>query len=97
MADGQLRLDTNELIALGRDLRGVADEFHNGNDNSDIAAEAAGGGELGDAIRTFAHQWDDKRRRMVDDIAYLGEAAAAVGETFEALDRDFAATLRGER
>lgn len=97
MATGRLRLDTNELIDLGAALRAIGHEFEHANDTSDRAAQAAGGGDLGEAIRTFAHQWDDKRRKMLEDIASLAEAARATGETFEGLDRDLAAALLGER
>lgn len=94
-----MRVDTGELIEMGAALRVVADEFEHANENSDAVAEAAGGGDLGAAIRDFAHEWDDKRRKMTDDIAGLAESATVTvtGETFARLDREFAAALRGER
>lgn len=97
MGDERLRLNTSELIELGAALRMVAEEFHHANSTSDDLADAAGDPELADALRTVAHEWDDKRRKMLDDIAIVADAARAIGETFEALDRDFAAALLGER
>lgn len=96
MAD-QLSLNTEELQTAGSNLRVVAQEFDSANANSDAAAEAVGHDGLADAIRDFAHGWDDRRAKMVDGIASLADACTGIGDGFEDLDKQFAAVLKGEQ
>lgn len=93
----QLRIDTDLLREAGSQLRVVADEFHNANANSDNVSEAVGHPGLGEAVRSFAHSWDDTRKGMVKDIGALAKSAGGVGEAFDRLEQDFAASLRGEK
>lgn len=95
MAD--LSVDTAVLIESGHALRAVASEFEHADDNSEDAADAVGHPDLADRVREFADNWRIRRGEMVQKIATLGEAASTTGETFEQLDRDLAAALRGER
>jgi hypothetical protein len=92
----QLRVDTGLLRETGAKLRFVATEFEHANVRSDDAAEATGHSGLGEAVRSFAHNWDDRRAKMVKNIATLAESASGVGEAFEELDSEFAAALRGQ-
>lgn len=91
----RLRVDTLLLREAGAQLRFVADEFHHANARSDDGADATGHPGLAEAVRSFAHSWDDRRAKMVDNIAALAKAATTVGEAFEELDREFAASLQG--
>lgn len=91
-----LNIDTTVLREAGSSLRVVATEFEHANARSDTAAEAVGHGDLADRVREFAHNWDDKRGKMLEGIAFLAEAATAVGEHFEDLETELVASLRGE-
>lgn len=91
----QLRVDTVLLRRAGAQLRVVATEFHNANVNSDDAAGAIGHSGLAEVVRSFAHNWDDRRAKMVEKIGTLADSATGVGEAFEQLDQEFAAALRG--
>ena len=93
---GTLKLDTAALQEAGASLRTVALEFDGANAHSDAAAEAVGHAGLADAVRGFAHGWDDRRAKMVDGIAALAEACTGIGDGFEDLDTQFAAALKGE-
>lgn len=93
----RLRVDTGLLRETGSQLRVVANEFHNANANSDDVAAAVGHSELGEAVRSFAHNWDDTREKMIKEIGTLAKAATGVGEAFDQLEQEFAASLRGER
>ena len=84
------------LRTAGEQLRVVATEFHHANANSDDAAEAIGHRGLADAVRSFAHNWDDRRAKMIEKIDTLATSAAGVGEAFEQVDKEFAAALRGD-
>lgn len=92
-----LRVDTALLCVAGTQLRTVATEFHQANANSDDAAEAVGHHGLADAVRCFAHNWDDRRAKIVEKIGTLAKAATGVGEAFEKLDNEFAAALQGDK
>jgi hypothetical protein len=91
-----LRVDTALLRTAGAQLRVVAEEFQRANANSDDAAEVVGHRGLAEAVRSFAHSWDDRRAKMVEKIGALAESAATVGEVFEELDKEFAAALRAD-
>lgn len=93
----RLRVDTTMLRVAGQQLRVVATEFQQANANSDDAADAIGHGGLADAVRSFAHNWDDRRAKMVEKIGTLAKSAVTVGEAFEELDKQFAAALRGDK
>jgi hypothetical protein len=96
MAD-QLRIDTGVLLDAGRALRVVAEEFAAANDRSDEVAAAVGHHALAGAVRAFAHDWDHRRGKMLEEIAELAEATRGVGQGFEDLDRQLGAAVRGER
>lgn len=91
----QLRIDTDMLREAGRQLRFVADEFSHANANSDHVAEAVGHPGLADAVRSFAHSWDDTRKEIVKSIGTLANTASGVGDAFDKLEHEFAASLRG--
>ena len=92
----QLRVDTDVLIDAGRALRVVAQEFAAANNRSDDAAAAVGHHALAGAVRAFAHDWDHRRTKMLEEIAELATATHGIGQGFEDLDRQFGAALRGE-
>lgn len=91
MAD--LNLDPQSVRELGTNLSGVAKEFTNANANSDRIAAAVGHGRLSDAIKDFAHEWDDTREGMVSDIQTLSQAASAIADGFEQTDQQLAQAL----
>jgi hypothetical protein len=95
MGDG-LRIDTSVLIDAGRALRVVAQEFAAANDHSDEAAAAVGHHAQAGAVRAFAHDWDNRRAKMLEEIAELAAATHGVGQGFEDLDWTLGAALRGE-
>ncbi|MGL5811275.1 MAG: hypothetical protein ACRCYQ_15145 [Nocardioides sp.] len=94
MAD--LKLDTDFLCELGTDLRTVASEFEHANAHSDYVADAVGHGGLAERVRDFAHNWDDRRKKMMGNIQQLGESAYAVGDAFDQLEDELVRSLRGE-
>ncbi|MBO9556330.1 hypothetical protein [Cellulomonas sp.] len=91
-----LKVDTAALREAGTSLRTVAAEFDRANAHSDDVASHVGHAGLSDAIKHFAHGWDDRRAKMVDSIAGLADACTGIGDGFEDLDREFAKALRGE-
>ena len=94
MAD--LIVDTDFLRKTGSDLRVVAKEFEHANSHSDDASDATGHDGLAERVREFAHNWDDRRKKMVGNIAGLAEAAHGVGDAFEQLETDLVGALEGK-
>ena len=94
MAD--LKIDTTVLVEAGRNLRTVADEFQHAHARSEIVADACGDSELAHLVREFADNWDDKREKMLGNIAALADAARQSGEAFEQLEDEFVSSLTGQ-
>lgn len=91
----RLVVDTGVLREAGEALRAVALEFQAANSRSEDFADAIGHRGLAGAVCEFAHNWDDKRSRMVKDIADLAEAATATADTVEYVDRSLGRALLG--
>lgn len=91
-----LEIDTDVLVEAGRSLRLVANEFEHANANSDRAAEAVGHEGLAERVREFAHNWDDRRGKMVNNVMSLAEASSGIGDAFDQLETDFVGALKGE-
>ena len=91
-----LRLSTDDLLEVGHDLRAVAQELEGAAVRSDVIADAVGDPALAARVRDFAHGWDGRRAEMLEEVARLAEACTGIGDTFEHLDTEFAAALRGD-
>lgn len=91
-----LKIDTTILVEAGQSLRVVATEFENANANSNRAADAVGSELLAARVTEFAHNWDDKRAKMMENIATLAEVSQGIGTTFDELEANFVSSLRGE-
>lgn len=95
MADG-LTVDSQMLRETGASLRRIAEEFAEANLNSDEVAGAIAHRGLAGAVRSFAHNWDDRRERMLRSIADLAAAATATGDGFDEVDRALGRALLGQ-
>ncbi|WP_205710908.1 hypothetical protein [Isoptericola sp. BMS4] len=88
-----LRMDVAAVTELGESLSTVADEFEHANARSVGLAGAIGHEGLAEAVRSFAHGWDDKRATMTENLSSLAEAATAVATTFTDADSELARAL----
>lgn len=95
MAD--ICIDTEGLRDTGRALRAVALDLDGARAHSVLAARHVGQPVLAAAVEELSSSWDGRRARIVEDIAYLADAATAAGETYDAIDTELAAALRGQR
>lgn len=93
---GQLRVSSDDLVQVGRDLRTIARELDVADQRSSTVADAVGHGGLADRVRHFAEGWDGRRAEMLEEIARLADACTGIGENFERLDRELAAAMRGD-
>ncbi|MEZ5214209.1 MAG: type VII secretion target [Microbacterium sp.] len=90
-----LRIDTERVRSVGTGLARIAHEFENASVHSDQIAASVGHEGLADAVRSFAHAWDDTRSDMTESIKGLGEATTAIADTFEQADHELAAAMDG--
>jgi hypothetical protein len=88
-----LKIDLDAVRAIGSDLKSLAGEFEGANVRSDALAEAVGHSGLSDAVRSFAHSWDDTREDMLEGIKGLGEAAGVIADVFAQTDADLEAAF----
>lgn len=92
-----LNIDTDMLLEAGHSLRVVATELAHANANSDQAAEVVGHEGLAEHVRAFAHNWDDRRQKILDNVVALADASTGIGDAFTELEDEFVAALRGEK
>ena len=90
-----LRVDLDRMRTVGSDLHRVAGEFEQADVRSDGIADATGHAGLADAVRSFAHSWNDTREEMTGSVRALGDAAAAIADGFGQTDANLAAALSG--
>lgn len=88
-----LKIDTERVRSVGTGLTRIAGEFENANSHSDRLADAVGHDGLAEAVRSFAHSWDDTRTAMTDSIKGLSEATLAIADIFEQADGELAAAF----
>ncbi|MCR2799925.1 MULTISPECIES: hypothetical protein [unclassified Microbacterium] len=88
-----LKIDLEQVRAVGTDLGRIAREFESANVRSDRIAEATGHDGLADAVRSFAHSWDDTREDMLESVRGLGEATTAIADVFAETDVELASAI----
>ncbi|GAB3411435.1 hypothetical protein GCM10027515_32990 [Schumannella luteola] len=89
-----LKMDLGLLEQLRNDLDAVIAEFEGADDFSDDVAEATGHDDLGGHVRDFAHKWNDKRKKMTENIKALREQLSAITDGFTKVDKELAKALR---
>jgi hypothetical protein len=92
-----IKLDLARLKELSDDLKAIYAEFHGADDFSNTVADATGNDHLHDAVRDFAHAWNEKRPKMADAVHTLQMGYDSVTEHFTKLDTDLAAALEKAR
>lgn len=90
-----MQVEVEAIAKLGEDLIAVATEFDAANAKSNEIADAVGHPELAQAVKDFAHGWDDKREKIAKATRALGDAATQVAKTWKDFDQQGADTLNG--
>ncbi|MFT4214683.1 MAG: hypothetical protein QM622_07905 [Microbacterium sp.] len=88
-----LKIDTQRVRSVAAGLSRIATEFRGANVHSDNIAEAVGHDALAEAVRSFAHAWDDTRADMTESVTGLSEATTAIADIFEQADAELAAAM----
>jgi uncharacterized protein YukE len=87
------KVDTEQLRESAKALKLISSEFTDANDNSDALANAVGHAELADHVRNFAHNWDERRKEMLEVIEDLRKTMTDGAETVEEADAGLATSL----
>jgi len=93
VAGYDLSIDMEALKVLAKDLKTIADEFQNADDNSEHAADATGHDELRDKVNDFADKWRIKREEMTGNVVKLQGIIQQVVDTFTQVDTELAKAL----
>jgi uncharacterized protein YukE len=93
VAGYDLSIDMDSLRGLAKDLKTIADEFQNADDNSDDTAEATGHDELAGKVRDFADKWRIKRQDMTENVVKLQGIIQQIVDTFSEVDTELAKAL----
>lgn len=89
-----LKLDLSRLHELSHDLDGVVKEFEGADALSDDVADATGDDELSRRVRDFAHNWNDKRAKMTENVKNLRDQITSVSDGFTQVDAGLAKALQ---
>jgi conjugal transfer/entry exclusion protein len=91
-----LKINMDQLRGLASDLKAIADEFKNADNNSEDAADATGDDELRDKVQDFADKWRIKRDEMGGNVTKLQGVIQSVVDTFTQVDSELAKALEGK-
>ena len=88
-----LQINMTQLRGLANDLKSIADEFKNADNNSEDAADATGDDELRGKVQDFADKWSVKRAEMGENVTKLQGIIQSVVDTFTQVDDELAKAL----
>jgi len=91
--DDQIKIDTEALTTLKKDLQTILDEFSNADSNSETTAGSTGHDTLTDRVRSFSSTWSIKREEMTTNVENIQQMIAQIEESFTGLDSDLADSL----
>lgn len=88
-----LKVDTDSVRSVSNDLIRITSELTDAQAHSDDVADAVGHNGLAGALRNFAGSWDDRRRKLVEQISQLQASATAIADAFDDTDTELARAL----
>ncbi|MEH6782090.1 MAG: hypothetical protein V7618_11075 [Rhodoglobus sp.] len=93
MGDGVL-IKYTELKAVGDNLKKIVEELKEASSRADVLEGAIGDpygkNKLREAAEEFEDGWDDRRKKLLEDIEKVEQHVAGVLEGFEQWDTDTA-------
>jgi len=88
-----LKVDTDSVRSVSNDLIRITSELTDAQAHSDDVADAVGHDGLAGALRNFAGSWDDRRRKLIEQIAQLRDSATSIADAFDDTDSALARAL----
>ena len=90
-----LVVEIDVVQRMKTDLGRVRREFENANERSDEVADAVGHPTLADRVRGFAHNWDNRRKDLVEQITTIEGHLDNIQEQFDIIDVELASGFAG--
>ncbi|HWH98096.1 MAG TPA: hypothetical protein VNS80_06990 [Pseudolysinimonas sp.] len=92
---GDVMIVSDVIARMRTDLGRVRREFENANANSERVAEDVGHPRLGEKVTNFAHNWDQRRKELVEQIETVEGQLSTIESAFGEVDIELSGTLDG--
>ncbi|MCX4568481.1 hypothetical protein OOK48_19325 [Streptomyces viridodiastaticus] len=87
-----LTVDFSLLNTSAKQLKAIRKEFKELNEWKDDIQSVVGARELKEAMADFIENWDDNRKRLLDDLENVGKMVEGTRNAFKGLDDELAKT-----
>ncbi|MEU7393282.1 hypothetical protein [Streptomyces albogriseolus] len=87
-----LTVDSSLLNTSAKQLKAIQKEFKELNEWKDDIQSVVGARELKEAMADFIENWDDNRKRLLDDLENVGKMVEGTRNAFKGLDDELAKT-----
>ncbi|MEU0618511.1 MULTISPECIES: hypothetical protein [Streptomyces] len=87
-----LTVDFSLLNTSAKQLKAIQKEFKELNEWKDDIQSVVGARELKEAMADFIENWDDNRKRLLDDLENVGKMVEGTRNAFKGLDDELAKT-----
>ncbi|GHG23392.1 hypothetical protein GCM10018777_42540 [Streptomyces albogriseolus] len=87
-----LTVDFSLLNTSAKQLKAIQKEFKELNEWKDDIESVVGARELKEAMADFIENWDDNRKRLLEDLENVGKMVEGTRNAFKGLDDELAKT-----
>ncbi|WPP31330.1 hypothetical protein [Streptomyces sp. CL7] len=87
-----LTVDFSLLNTSTKQLKAIQKEFKELNEWKDDIESVVGARELREAMADFIENWDDNRKRLLEDLENVGKMVEGTRNAFKSLDDELAKT-----
>ncbi len=87
-----LTVDFSLLNTSTKQLKAIQKEFKELNEWKDDIESVVGARELREAMADFIENWDDNRKRLLEDLENVGKMVKGTRNAFKSLDDELAKT-----
>ena len=88
-----LRVDLDQVDMVSTNLHSIVQRLESAQADADQLASAIPVEELADASTDFAGKWDDRRKKLIEQVASLQKEAQTVVDAFTQVDSELADAL----
>ena len=88
-----LRVDLDQVDMVSTNLHSIVQRLESAQADADQLASAIPVEELADASTDFAGKWDDRRKKLIEQVASLQKEAQTVDVAFTQVDPELADAL----
>ncbi|MEU0679250.1 hypothetical protein [Streptomyces albogriseolus] len=89
-----LTVDFSLLNTSAKQLKAIHKEFKELNEWKDDIESVVGARELKEAMADFIENWDDNRKRLLEDLENVGKMVEGTRNAFKGLDDELAKTAK---